>query len=436
MKKSVIALILILALVVFVSPGIVGLLADRAVQAQKDWVAEDNEELTIRSERFDRGWFSSEGTHRISLNESVLSDEERAIVKSVFPGPLPDLVIDTRIDHGIVPVASMGREHGSLKPGLGNAVSHLALEFPGGERHELPGAIFSQIGLTGDTLSRYEVDAGSRGDIAWGEARINVNVQPNADNVVFDGYAERLEVLTDGDGRSARGLAFDGVATPTPFGFSTGNLDLSIDELTLRSAAGPPVLMLIGPISLTQSSSIVDDKLEGGFQMAITTQGVPGVGKMLVETDVRIKGADALAVGRLVRDLDELPDDVDPEEMLDYVGESLMDICAAGFTLAIEQLDITLPNGVLAMELDLGVPETDRADFIWTSLLTTAELDAHVSIPSALYDTAAAMNPDIAQAVEMGMLTRNGSVYEMDAVFRKGLLTVNGAPLPIPLSGF
>lgn len=434
MKKSVIALIIILALVVFVSPGIVGMLADRAVQEQKDWVAKDADEVIIRSERFDRGWFSSEGTHRISLNESVLSDDERAVIENVFSGPLPDLVIDTRIDHGIVPVASMGREHGSLKPGLGSAVSHLALEFPGGERHELPGAIFSEIGLTGDTLSRYEVGPGSRGDLAWGEAKLSVNVQPDAGRIVFGGRVESLEITAPGDGRSARGMAFDGFVAPTRFGFSTGNVEFSIDQLTVRSPAGPAIP--IGPISVVQSSDIVDDKLDGGFRMAITTQAMPGVGKVLVETELKIEGADAGSVGRFVRDLDGMPADASPEQVLEYAGESLMDLCAAGFRLAVEQLDVTLPNGVLAMQIDLGIPETDRADFRWTSLLRTAQLDAHLSIPSPIYDMAAMMNPDIAQAVEMGVLTKTGGVYEMDAVFRKGLLTVNGAPLPIPLSGF
>jgi hypothetical protein len=35
--------------------------------------------------------------------------------------------------------------------------------------------------------------------------------------------------------------------------------------------------------------------------------------------------------------------------------------------------------------------------------------------------------------VGMGFLRKNGDVYEMRAEYAKGLLTVNGAPMPIPL---
>jgi hypothetical protein len=36
----------------------------------------------------------------------------------------------------------------------------------------------------------------------------------------------------------------------------------------------------------------------------------------------------------------------------------------------------------------------------------------------------------------MGVLKKEGSVYVMDAKMKKGLLTVNGAPIPIPMGAF
>ena len=35
----------------------------------------------------------------------------------------------------------------------------------------------------------------------------------------------------------------------------------------------------------------------------------------------------------------------------------------------------------------------------------------------------------------MGFLRLEGNFYEMEAAFESGLLTVNGAPMPIPLPG-
>ena len=56
-------------------------------------------------------------------------------------------------------------------------------------------------------------------------------------------------------------------------------------------------------------------------------------------------------------------------------------------------------------------------------------------LPVTLYQFIGMMNPDIAQLEQMGVLKLNGDVYEMAAVYRKGLLTVNDAPFPIPLPG-
>ena len=48
---------------------------------------------------------------------------------------------------------------------------------------------------------------------------------------------------------------------------------------------------------------------------------------------------------------------------------------------------------------------------------------------------AQAMSPDVGRLVAMGALKKDGDFYEMKAEYAKGLLTVNGAPMPIPLQG-
>jgi hypothetical protein len=39
-------------------------------------------------------------------------------------------------------------------------------------------------------------------------------------------------------------------------------------------------------------------------------------------------------------------------------------------------------------------------------------------------------------AIGAGYLVKRGDVYELDAELKKGLLTVNGAPIPLPLGAF
>ena len=41
----------------------------------------------------------------------------------------------------------------------------------------------------------------------------------------------------------------------------------------------------------------------------------------------------------------------------------------------------------------------------------------------------------LARAIGMGFLRRNQDVYEMEAAFKDGLLTINGAPMPVPWLG-
>ena len=65
--------------------------------------------------------------------------------------------------------------------------------------------------------------------------------------------------------------------------------------------------------------------------------------------------------------------------------------------------------------------------------MLATEAGVHLRGPADLVDLATMMGPKAGAAVAMGFLKQNGDVYEMDAAYRKGLLTINGAPLAIPL---
>ena len=76
MKKSVIAVLLLAVLVVIVSPGIIGKLAEQSVDDSLNWAARQNGELVVTSQSFDRGWFSSEGQHRVELGAGQLRKKD------------------------------------------------------------------------------------------------------------------------------------------------------------------------------------------------------------------------------------------------------------------------------------------------------------------------------------------------------------------------
>ena len=125
MKKSVVAVLVLLAVVVLISPAIVGRLAENSIGENLNWAANESGEVTVTSEKFTRGWFSSEGQHRVELREGDLLTAIQALSGPVDAADLPVLVINTHIDHGLIPVTSMSRDKGSLAPGLGSAISTL-----------------------------------------------------------------------------------------------------------------------------------------------------------------------------------------------------------------------------------------------------------------------------------------------------------------------
>ena len=75
MKKSIVALLIALALVILVSPGIIGRLAERSLEQDLDVAPRDDAELVVTPQGFDRGWFSSEGRHRIELRDGREAEE-------------------------------------------------------------------------------------------------------------------------------------------------------------------------------------------------------------------------------------------------------------------------------------------------------------------------------------------------------------------------
>ena len=115
------------------------------------------------------------------------------------------------------------------------------------------------------------------------------------------------------------------------------------------------------------------------------------------------------------------------------VEPELQRLLAAGLRLDFEQLDILLPQGTISSNFSVSLDATDSDDFRWTALLLALDASAHLQVPADLVDLATMMGPQAGAAVAMGFLKQNGEVYELDAAYSKGLLTINGVPLAIPL---
>jgi uncharacterized protein YdgA (DUF945 family) len=434
-KKSVIALILFLVLVIIVSPGIVGKFAEKSVDDSLNRAAEESGELIVTSQSFDRGWFSSEGQHRIELGNGQIRNSIVATGGADAEDQIPVLVINTHIDHGLIPLSSLSREEGSLAPGLGSAVSTMVVEFGDGETIEVPGIIYSALGLGGDLDSRYELQAGSKqvddGEVTWDATTIHVIANASSSKIVFDGKVGTMSFGDQQQRVSIDGINFVGKQTGTEYGFNVGDIEINVGPMSINSGD-----LEIGGnkgVNITASSSLDEAAVAGDMRMELSGQTIPGFGDISVITDLNFDGLNAAAVKALSARLDQLGDGQDPTVALMSSEEELKDLVAAGFDFTIEQLDVALPLGTLETKMSVAVPESDRDGFQWTSLLLGAEATLDLKIPEVLIQMASSLDPQVGAFIALGYLKKNGDNYEMDAEYKKGLLNVNGAPIPIPL---
>ena len=441
MNRWFVALLLTLAVIVLVSPGIVGRLAEKSVEENLDFVASENDEIVVTTESFDRGWFTSEGRHRIELRDGAVgavpendADEHDRV---------PSLIIDTHIDHGLIPLTSMSRASGSLKPGLASAVSTMTLDPGDGELFEIPGKIYSDVGLTGETAFRFLLEAGSRSfddeTVEWQGADVTVHTNPASGSVSVKGDVLPWSITDERARIKFGGMTIEGRQEKTPYSFGTGSVQLEVGPVDIENSDGPGAGF--NKLSFNASSEIDGDRVSAASKLDISGIRIPDFENIDVALDLVLDRLDAVSFHRIAQALQNTRGSADPEsaikDLYPLIEADLRNFLAAGFEIRIDRFDVTLPSGKVTTKLRFDLPASaPAAEFSWPALLLALDASADIRLPVELFDMAQAMNPEAGALVAMGFLQKDGDFYEMRAQYTKGLLTVNGAPLPIPLSGF
>lgn len=394
LKKSIVALLVALALVILVSPGIIGRLAERSLEHDLDSPREGNGEVIVTPQGFERGWFSSEGRHRVELRDGRLARLLLASIEEDEASKLPVLIVDTHIDHGLIPLGSMSREHGSLKPGLGRAVSTLQLEWPDGKSLELPGAVYSTINLGGELQSNYNLPAGGTGDeghaTAWGDVDVKLALEPRGESALFDAVIDSASFTRAGDTVTIGRLAVSGATSRSTDGRVAGHSSLDLERVPLA-----------------------------------------GLGAGDIHAAIRFAGIDAAALDELARSLERAAATGQPPG----ADDALRRFVAAGFEFDVEHFDVATPDGPFGSALRLHLKPMNAASFAWPSVLLALDAGAEFRIPAQLFERAGAQDPDLNALAGLGYLRRQDDFYELHATFETGVLTVNGAPVAIPLTG-
>ena len=241
----------------------------------------------------------------------------------------------------------------------------------------------------------------------------------------FTDQSESLEI---------NGLTFSGSQAPTKFGFATGDVKMELDGVSVSTngiqAGG------VKRMSVDGHTRLDNGRVNGRTTLEMELSALPQFGEVSVAGDISVEGADAEALGKLIKKLEALGPTPDEAQAFTAVEGDLKRLLASGLELRFDQLDVTLPMGTVTTAMKFKVLEKDASTFDWSSLLLATEASANISVPEALVDMALQMNPQAGAVVGMGFLQKNGDVYEVSAEYKKALLTINGQPMPIPLGAF
>jgi uncharacterized protein YdgA (DUF945 family) len=433
-KRWIVILLVVAAVVLLVSPGIVGHLAEKNLQQNIDWAETEAPQLRVTTESFDRGWFASEGRHRISLRgTSIISPRNESA----------SIVIETRVDHGLVAISSMSRDGGSLEPGLAQAVSTFHLDTGDGELVELPGKAFSRVSLSGITNVQYLLEQGSHeadGLVAeWSGADISLTIDSGGHSLAIDGIVQSLTVQSDNDTASIGGIEIRGTERQTDYGLSVGAVDLTAGPVHFGSADG--VTGGFSEMRVVGETRLEGEQVNMDFTMSVGGVTAPAIGELGMDIAVSANGLDAESLGRISTALNASKSSNDPgramAQLYPLIKNDLQSLLSAGATVNIERFNLSLPQGDITSKLSVSVDESDAgAAFSWPALALLMTASADISMPEILVDMMLMMNPQADAIRQMGLLRKNGAAYEVQAEFAQGLLTVNGAPFPIPLYGF
>jgi uncharacterized protein YdgA (DUF945 family) len=429
-----------LAVIILVSPGIVGRLAEKSVEENLDFVASENDEVVITTESFDRGWFTSEGRHRIELRDGAVGavSENGAAVHD----RVPSLIIDTHIDHGLIPLTSMSRDSGSLKPGLASAVSTMTFDPGDGELFEIPGKIYSDVGLTGETALHFLLQAGSRSFddemLEWQGADVTVHTNPASGSISVTGGVLPWSILDERASIKFGGMTIEGRQQKSPYGLGTGSVQLEVGPVDIENSDGPGTGF--NKLSFNASSEIAGDRVNATSQLDISDIRIPDFGNVDVAMDLVLNRLDALSFHKISQALQNTHGSADPEsaiaDLYPLIEADIQKLLTAGFEIRIDRFDVTLPSGKVTTKLRFDLPASaPTAAFSWPALLLALDASADIRLPVELFVMVQTMSPEAGALVAMGFLQKDGDFYEMRAEYTKGLLTVNGAPLPIPLPG-
>ena len=435
MKKGVWILVILIALAALLGPGLIGIAAEKIVDAELGHAIERSEAVELLDLQYERGWFSS--TIKTTLG---LRGEEYLNAARDFTGDYdveqPVMIVDGVVRHGPFPA--------SIIPALASARSKVTLQ--AGDEHvfELPGEIRARLGFTGGGTARYlaeemhETFEDGSLDAQWEGADIRVDFNAGLSKLETSGELGAFAVQTEGGNFSGGPVTLVARQARTEHGLWLGDGQLQLDRITVN-APREDLNYSVRDLSLETGAKMASDKvaylmnLEAG---SITSEDF-GEGSALLK--MTLSNLDAFALGKLMQ-ASEAGAEQMAAQMPNLMGD-VQTLLAGGPALDVSELRINTQDGETLISLNLELPEAESAQAVPLSpaLLMLAVGEASLRVPKAIVERLQALDPELSQNLQAliagGFLRSEGTLYVMDAAYDRGTLTVNGVPIPIPMGG-
>lgn len=442
-KKIVIVILVLVALLLLLLPGAVGMIAERQYRTLMVQSQELTRGLRYVVEDYRRGWFRSSARYRLEVEPALLVPAEQS---QQLP-PSFALLSEAEIHHGPVFLTALSAEGGRPGPGLALSLDRLSLRGPEGSITAIPGQISTRLGFFGHNQSDISLHPVA-GTYDSGQASLGWEGMNGA--VGFDNKLRKFSSdvrvgafeLTTPEWRIQSGeMQFGGRHQLTEFGFWAGNGSARIDPLQITAPAVGT--LVLGPLQaqadvrLTNATgspgAAVTIDLEESFEAVQVGNWRGGP----LRLSMTITDLDAVALGDISNDLRDAPrqahaDAATPAALL----EQLQALLVHGPSLALRELRFGTPDGELLVTADLDVPPTGPGEL--GALLIGLKANLSIRVPTAITERLRVLNPEFGPQLDgllaAGLLLQEADSLVMDAALKGGLLTINGQPMPLPLS--
>jgi uncharacterized protein YdgA (DUF945 family) len=422
MRKLLLIIVIVTALVLLLAPGVVGGLTERRVADYVDAVQDGlvhYPSVTLATDRYERGWFSSAMSQTITLPSTDGQDPAR-------------LHVESTVAHGLLAGAAR------LQLARVDSIVHLEQN---GERLRLPIDITTDFGLDGAATTRVtgtrlaHEDAQREQRVSWDGGELLIEVSGDAARLKVEGELAALEAR-DGISDVVIGpLSVSSRQARSAHGLWTGTGELTLGELALTTL-GEQVL-LVQDLHLRASTVLAAETIDYHLELHGARIASGNLRQGRFDLVMELSRLDPTPLARLTREMRRIANTIpagSAPPSLAWAEPDAVAMLRKGASLTVQPLAFASDHGNFDAALALTVSPDPRAQRV-SDLMGSLQGSLNLRASKDLLETLAGVQPEFGSTAAMlfqaGLLAEDGDDFTIEARYRNGLLTINGLPLPL-----